>query len=81
MKKVFFAVAAIATISFAFTTFSEVLPIGASIPKADLKLKDISGKEVSLKDAKKKNGAGIYEFPLLMNGWSMAVNEGNGKKK
>ncbi len=56
MKKVFFAVSAIATISFAFTTFSEVLPIGASIPKADLKLKDISGKEVSLKGAKKKNG-------------------------
>ena len=56
MKKVFFAVVAIATISFAFTTFGEVLPIGASIPKADLKLKDISGKEVSLKDAKKKNG-------------------------
>ncbi|HET6769549.1 MAG TPA: thioredoxin family protein [Chitinophagaceae bacterium] len=56
MKKVLFAVAAIATISFAFTTFSEVLPIGASIPKADLKLKDISGKEVALKDAKKKNG-------------------------
>lgn len=56
MKKVLFAVAAIATISFAFTTFGEVLPIGASIPKADLKLKDFSGKEISLKDAKKKNG-------------------------
>ena len=56
MKKVFFAVAAIATFSFAFTTFSEVLPIGASIPKADLKLKDFSGKEISLKEAKKKNG-------------------------
>lgn len=46
----------IAFISFAFTTDSNVLPIGASIPKADLKLKDISGKEVSLKEAKKKNG-------------------------
>lgn len=56
MKKVLFAVAAIATISFAFTTFGEVLPIGASIPKADLKLKDFSGKEISLKDAKQKNG-------------------------
>jgi hypothetical protein len=56
MKNVFFAVATIATISFAFTTFNEVLPIGASIPKADLKLKDISGKEVSLQDAKKKSG-------------------------
>ena len=56
MKKIFFAVAAIAIVSFAFITSNEVLPIGASIPKPDLKLKDISGKEVSLKDAKKKNG-------------------------
>jgi thioredoxin-related protein len=55
MKQIVF-VAAIATISFAFTTFNEVLPLGASIPKAELKLKDISGKEVSLKEAKKKNG-------------------------
>jgi cytochrome oxidase Cu insertion factor (SCO1/SenC/PrrC family) len=56
MKRIFFATATIAVISFAFTTSSGVLPIGAAIPKADLKLKDISGKEVSLKDAKKKNG-------------------------
>ena len=56
MKRIFFVTAAVAVISFAFTTYSGVLPIGASIPKADLKLKDISGKEVSLKDAKKKNG-------------------------
>lgn len=56
MKKTFFAATVIAVISFAFTTFSGVLPIGAGIPKADLKLKDISGKEISLKDAKKKNG-------------------------
>ena len=56
MKKILFAFTAVATLSFAFTTFTEVLPIGASIPKADLKLKDISGKEISLKDAKKKNG-------------------------
>ncbi len=52
----FFPAVLIAVLSFAFTTDSDVLPIGASIPKADLKLKDISGKEVSLKDAKKKNG-------------------------
>lgn len=56
MKKIFFAATAIAAISFAFTKFSDPLPIGAGIPKADLKLKDISGKEVSLKDVKKKNG-------------------------
>ena len=56
MKKVLFAATAIAIVSFAFTAVSDVLPIGASIPKADLKMKDISGKEVTLKDAKKKNG-------------------------
>lgn len=55
MKKILFATVAIAAISFAFTV-SDVLPIGAAMPKADLKLKDISGKEVSLKEAKKKNG-------------------------
>jgi thioredoxin-related protein len=56
MKRIFFVAIAIAAISFAFTKFSDPLPIGAGIPKADLKLKDISGKEVTLKDAKKKNG-------------------------
>ena len=56
MKKILFTATAIAVISFAFTTFTEILPIGAAIPKADLKLKDISGKEITLKDAKKKNG-------------------------
>ena len=51
-----FSAVAVAVISFAFTTISEVLPIGAAIPKPDLKMKDISGKEISLKDVKKKNG-------------------------
>ena len=56
MKKILFAFTAVATLSFAFTTFNVVLPLGAAIPKPELKLKDISGKEISLKDAKKKNG-------------------------
>ena len=56
MKRILFSFVAVAIISFAFTSYNEVLPLGSSIPKADLKLKDISGKEVSLKDAKKKNG-------------------------
>lgn len=37
-----------------FTTID--LPIGSTIPKADIKLKDINGKEISLKEAQKKNG-------------------------
>lgn len=39
-----------------FHTLNEVLPIGAAMPKSDLKMKDISGKEIALKDAKKENG-------------------------
>ncbi len=35
---------------------SDPLPIGAPIPKAEIKMKDISGAEVSFKDAQKKNG-------------------------
>lgn len=32
------------------------LEVGARLPKADIKMKDVSGKEVSLNDAKKTNG-------------------------
>jgi hypothetical protein len=39
----------------AFNHISE-LPIGAQLPKADVKMKDISGKEITLQDAKKANG-------------------------
>ena len=40
---------------FSFTTYNE-LPIGASIPRPDVKMKDISGKEVSLKESIGKTG-------------------------
>ncbi|HVV04531.1 MAG TPA: thioredoxin family protein [Puia sp.] len=32
------------------------LPIGAAIPKADVKVKDVSGKELTLQEAKQTNG-------------------------
>jgi peroxiredoxin len=35
---------------------ADPLPIGASLPNPEVKMKDISGKEVSFKDATKKNG-------------------------
>jgi hypothetical protein len=35
---------------------SSGLPIGSSIPKADSKVKDISGKEISLQQARQANG-------------------------
>lgn len=37
-------------------TMKDPLPLGAGVPKADNKLKDISGKEITLKDAIKENG-------------------------
>ena len=56
MKKImmlFIAAAAIATTAF---TVADILPIGTEMPKATLKMMDISGKEVSMKDVLKDNG-------------------------
>jgi thioredoxin-related protein len=57
MKKIFFPVLLLIAIAiFAFRTAIDPLPIGASLPNADKKMKDISGKEVSFKDAMNKKG-------------------------
>ena len=57
MKKIFFAVlSVVAFATLAFTTFTEPLPIGSALPKAESKMKDINGKDVSFKDAMMKNG-------------------------
>jgi len=42
--------------ALAFTVNEEALEIGASLPKADVKMKDISGKEVSFNSVKTKSG-------------------------
>ena len=47
---------AIAICGIAFTPKNSGLEIGSALPKADLKLKDISGKEISMKEAMKANG-------------------------
>ncbi|MBS1608234.1 MAG: thioredoxin family protein [Bacteroidetes bacterium] len=57
MKKITsFYLAAIATFLFSFCPLLSELPIGSSIPNPDVKMKDISGNELSFKDAKKENG-------------------------
>ena len=55
MKKISFLLLAplLGLMSFMFVN---ELPIGSTLPKATVLMKDISGKEVSLKDAKKSNG-------------------------
>ena len=42
--------------SLSFKLASIVLPIGSPLPKEEVKVKDINGKMVTLKDARKKNG-------------------------
>ena len=57
MKKIFLS--ALPVMAIAVMTLSHVsdpLSIGSPVPKPDLKMKDISGKEVSFSDAMKKNG-------------------------
>jgi thioredoxin-related protein len=53
MKKVLFsAIASIGLLSFTVN----VLPIGSPMPKGDVKMKDVSGREVTLYEARKANG-------------------------
>ena len=56
MKKILFGLIAVTSVAtFAFTT-GDPIQIGSSMPKADLKMQDISGKNIAMKDAKKDNG-------------------------
>lgn len=55
MRKALLFVVMLAAMS-AFTTAPEGLPIGADMPKADVKMKDVSGALVSLKEAATANG-------------------------
>ena len=58
MEKIFLTVLRMIALTaiLAFKTSIEPLRIGAAIPNADKKMKDISGKEISFKDAMNKNG-------------------------
>lgn len=57
MKKLFLSALPVAAIALmVMKPVGDPLPIGSAIPKAEVKMKDISGKEVSFKDATKKNG-------------------------
>ena len=56
MKKIFLACTAIVSIAAMSFIINGPLPIGSTMPKADVKLKDISGKEVSVIEVKKEKG-------------------------
>jgi len=58
MNKILLAatmISGLSLVAFKSATTGE-LPIGSSMPKADVKLVDVSGKEVTLKSATKENG-------------------------
>lgn len=56
MKKLLSVLPLVAVAFFSMQIVNDSLPIGSSLPNPDSKMKDISGKEVSFKDAMKKNG-------------------------
>jgi thioredoxin-related protein len=56
MKKILFAAFPIVAAALMVLRPGDPLAIGSSIPNPEKKMKDITGKEVSFKDAMKKNG-------------------------
>lgn len=57
MKKILFAALPIAALTvMALKPIGDPLPLGSPIPSPEMKMKDISGSEVSLKDAKTSKG-------------------------
>ncbi len=54
--KALFLFISIAFIGLTMGFVQEALPIGSKLPKADVKMLDISGKKISMQDAAKKNG-------------------------
>jgi len=55
MKKLMLTAIALGSLTMSFSP-TEPIEIGASMPKTDVKMKDISGREVSLKEAAGANG-------------------------
>ena len=56
MKKFLLNLVGFTAIAVMAFTAAEPLQIGSPMPKPDLKLKDISGKEIAMKEAKKEKG-------------------------
>ena len=56
MKKIFFILAPLAIAAGMAFTVADPLTIGSKMPKADTKMKDVKGKEISIKEAVRKNG-------------------------
>jgi hypothetical protein len=56
MKRILFAALPVVAIATVLSFNPDPLPLGAPIPKPEFKMKDVTGKEVSLNDAKTEKG-------------------------
>ncbi|MFT3980924.1 MAG: thioredoxin family protein [Ferruginibacter sp.] len=56
MKKILFALAPLAIVAGLAFTVNDPLAIGSKMPKAEVKMKDVSGSDISMKEAVKENG-------------------------
>ena len=53
MKKLFFSLLLLSTM---VCTHAQSLPVGADLPMGNIKMKDVSGKDISIRDAIQQNG-------------------------
>lgn len=56
MKNILFAAIPVLAIAAALQMTIEPLPLGSDLPKAEVKMKDVSGKEISLREVKTDKG-------------------------
>src|SRR5688572_6440137 len=78
MKKVLITLLLVPVMAIMAFTVNDPLPIGAAMPKADVKMKDISGTEITLKGAMKENGL-LVIFSCntcpVVKGYQSRINE------
>jgi thioredoxin-related protein len=78
MKKALITLLIVPVLAVMAFTVNDPLPIGSAMPKADVKMKDISGKEITLKSAIKENGI-LVVFSCntcpVVKGYQSRINE------
>lgn len=78
MKKALITLLFLPVLAIMAFTVNDPLPIGAAMPKGDVKMKDISGKEITLKSAVKENGI-LVIFSCntcpVVRGYQSRINE------
>ena len=78
MKKTLIALLLMPALLLMAFTVNDPLPLGSAMPKADVKMKDITGKEISLKGSVKENGL-LVMFSCntcpVVKGYQERINE------